>query len=72
MGPVSSLPLISLVVLKSYSALMLLVGQAHLGAQREASTDNVGVEHFQGTWAVWFSSQSSSPSVRWGQFQGMQ
>lgn len=39
-----------------------------LGTQKEASADNVGVEHFLHTWAMWFGSQCGSP--KWGQVQG--
>lgn len=53
-GRLSSLTLVNPVVLESYSALIHLAEQAVRRAQREASTDNVDAEHFQGTWVVWF------------------
>lgn len=54
---VSSLPLVNAVVLESYSVLIHLAERAARRVQWEASTDNVGAEHFQGTWVVWFLEQ---------------
>lgn len=53
----SSLPLVNAVVLESYSVLIHLAERVARRAQRETSTDNVGAEHFQGPWVVWFLEQ---------------